>query len=290
MPGHGLGLRCGIQHLPFYRVIFDQGKTRIPNNGANPKPENHIHAMLKALLVAYGFSGCLHAQATFKDQQNQFSNVMQARLNRAAVIESLFAEAGIADPPRGLVLVAYKQERVLEVWGRQDSSIAFTLVRVHPFTAYSGTLGPKRRRGDGQIPEGFYLISQFYPVSPFHLALLVSYPNASDRILAGGPDLGGDICIHGNRVTIGCIPIGDDGIEELYTMCVDQRSSGREIPVYIFPCRMDSLAMAELKSLAADNVKLLAFWENLRQGYDRFVNSFQKLRYWMDEKGKYIFY
>jgi murein L,D-transpeptidase YafK len=246
--------------------------------------------MLRLSLIGCILIDCLAAQATFKDQQNQFPNVMQARLNRAAAIESLYAASGIADPPRGLVLVAYKQERVLEVWGRRDSSIAYTLVRIHPFTAYSGTLGPKRRRGDGQIPEGFYVISRFYPVSPFHLALLVSYPNASDRVLAGGLDLGGDICIHGNRVTIGCIPIGDAGIEELYTMCVDQRSSGREIPVYIFPCRMDSSAMAELRSLAADNVELYAFWENLRQGYDRFVNSFQRLKYWVDEKGRYVFY
>lgn len=231
-----------------------------------------------------------NAQATFKDRQNQFPNVMQARLNQEARIESLFAAAGIPYPSQGLVMVAYKWERVLEVWSRGDSSVAYAVVRTYPFTAYSGTLGPKRRRGDGQIPEGFYLITQFYPVSPFHLALLVSYPNASDRILGEKPDLGGDICIHGNCVTIGCIPIGDSGIEELYTMCVDQRSQGRDIPVYIFPCRMDSLAMVELKSLAADNVKLYAFWENLRQGYDRFVNSCQKLRYWVDEKGKYVFY
>ncbi len=241
-------------------------------------------------LFFFSFSSLLLAQATFKDQQNMHANVMQARLNQAALIESLFAQAGIAYPSRGLVLVAYKWERILEVWSRDDSSVAYAAVRTYPFTAYSGTLGPKRRQGDGQIPEGFYVISQFYPVSPFHLAMLVSYPNASDRILGKGPNLGGDICIHGNRVTIGCIPIGDSGIEQLYTMCVDQRSLGREIPAYIFPCRMDSAAMVELKALAAANVGLYSFWENLRQGYDRFVNSFQKLRYWVDDKGRYVFY
>ncbi len=163
-------------------------------------------------------------------------------------------------------------------------------MRSLPFTAFSGTIGPKRRQGDGQIPEGFYTISRFYPVSPFHLALLVSYPNASDRILGERQNLGGDICIHGHAVTIGCIPIGDAGIEELYTMCVDQQAMGHEIPVYIFPCRMDSAAMVELKSMAGAEIGLYAFWENLREGYDRFFNSFQPLRYRINAKGRYVFF
>ena len=39
-------------------------------------------------------------------------------------------------------------------------------------------------------------------------------PNAADRILGERGRLGGDIFIHGSCVTIGCVPIEDDGIEE----------------------------------------------------------------------------
>ena len=47
----------------------------------------------------------------------------------------------------------------------------------------------------------------------------MSYPNASDRARAkkdGRTKLGGDIMIHGKNVTIGCIPIGDDAIEDVF--------------------------------------------------------------------------
>ena len=32
----------------------------------------------------------------------------------------------------------------------------------------------------------------------------------------GRTNLGGDIMIHGGRATVGCIPIGDDAIEEVF--------------------------------------------------------------------------
>ncbi len=86
-------------------------------------------------------------------------------------------------------------------------------------TAFSGTLGPKLREGDGQIPEGIYGIDYLNPNSRFYLSLKVSYPNASDRARAkvdGRVNLGGDIMIHGKAVTIGCVPVGDDAIEDIF--------------------------------------------------------------------------
>jgi murein L,D-transpeptidase YafK len=232
----------------------------------------------------------LFAQTSFKDQQDRYPRVLQARENTEPAIESLFSAAGIKYPPRKILLCAFKREWSLQMWAKPDSGESYQLIKNYPFTAFAGVLGPKRRQGDCQIPEGFYEISHFYPESPFHLALLVSYPNASDRILGYRASLGGDICIHGNAVTIGCIPIGDAAIEELYTICVDQRSAGRAIPAYIFPCAMDSLGMVELDSLCAEDLELRAFWENLKRGYDLFTNSFLELRFWVNNKGRYVFY
>jgi murein L,D-transpeptidase YafK len=232
----------------------------------------------------------LFAQTTFKDQQDLYPRVLRARNNTKTAIDSLFNSAGIKYPPRRILLCAFKEEQSLQLWAKPDSQESFQLVKAYPFTAFSGILGPKRRQGDLQIPEGFYEISHFYPESPFHLALLVSYPNASDRVLGYRSSLGGDICIHGNAVTIGCIPIGDPAIEELYIVCVDQKSAGHSIQAYIFPRTMDSLGLAGLKATAADDIKLFAFWENLKQGYDRFTNSWQELKFWVNNKGRYIFY
>ncbi|MFQ5607977.1 MAG: hypothetical protein ACE5GA_08525, partial [Candidatus Zixiibacteriota bacterium] len=101
------------------------------------------------------------------------------------------------------------------------------------------------------------------------------YPNKSDRLRKSGNDPGGDIFIHGGNVTIGCMPLGDSNIEQLYIMAVDARSAAQKrIPVHIFPCRMDK---AENKRLLERYVKkrpeLGPFWDELRPIYDQFEEN-----------------
>lgn len=107
----------------------------------------------------------------------------------------------------------------------------------YPMTAFSGTLGPKLREGDRQIPEGVYGIEYLHPNSAYHLALKVSYPNAADRARAaadGRTDLGGNIMIHGKAITVGCVPVGDDAIEDLFLLAA---AVGREnVRVVMAPC------------------------------------------------------
>ena len=119
--------------------------------------------------------------------------------------------------PTELTLIGLKNEQLLEVWGKLNGQQVH--IRTYPFTAFSGRLGPKFREGDGQIPEGIYKISYLNPNSKFHLSMRVNYPNTFDKKMARQEkrsNLGGDIMIHGSDKTIGCVPIGDDNIEELY--------------------------------------------------------------------------
>ncbi|HET9532720.1 MAG TPA: L,D-transpeptidase family protein, partial [Blastocatellia bacterium] len=147
----------------------------------------------------------------------------------------------------------------------------FQMVKQYAFCASSGGLGPKRRQGDGQIPEGFYHIDRFNPVSNFHLSLGINYPNRSDRILGGAGRMGGDIFIHGGCATIGCVPITDDGIKELYIVAVAARSYGQSaIPVHIFPTKLDSAGMKRLERKFNGEARLLDFWLNLKLGFDFF--------------------
>lgn len=114
---------------------------------------------------------------------------------------------------RSVVLICIKSERKLELW------INGKFTKTYPMTAFSGSLGPKKAQGDGQIPEGIYRAEHLNPNSSFYLSIKVSYPNAWDKQWAkeqGRSDLGGDIFIHGSDVTIGCIPIGDKNIEEVF--------------------------------------------------------------------------
>ena len=148
------------------------------------------------------------------------------------------------------------------------------LVKSYPICASSGVLGPKRRQGDMQVPEGFYVVDRFNPVSSFHLSLGFNYPNDSDRVLSDKRSPGGDVFIHGNCVTIGCIPIEDGPMEEVYVAAVDARLGGaRSIPVHIFPARMDEAGVSWLKGQAKGDVELEGFWGGLVEGYAAFETS-----------------
>jgi len=130
------------------------------------------------------------------------------------------------------LLRAFKKEGELELWAENPAG-TYVLVKKYSIYATSGVLGPKRRFGDVQVPECFYELDWFNPQSNFYLSLHVSYANAADRIPGSKQNLGGDIFLHGNCVTIGCIPITDDGIKEIYWLAVLARDAGRRT----FPSR-----------------------------------------------------
>jgi hypothetical protein len=141
---------------------------------------------------------------------------------RRAALESEAARLGLAYPPPKLTLAAYKRERALEVWAKRGEGWA--LYRSYPVLAASGGPGPKLREGDRQVPEGVYRLTHLNPASSYHLSIRVDYPNAFDRARGaqdGRAALGGDIYIHGKAVSIGCLAIGDDNIEELFTLVAD---------------------------------------------------------------------
>lgn len=117
-------------------------------------------------------------------------------------------------------LVALKKERRLEVWLHSKSDPS-RKIRDYPFTGFSGKTGPKLREGDLQIPEGLYGVEYLNPNSDYHLSIKLNYPNAFDQKMARQENRthpGTDIFVHGGSATIGCIPIGDDKIEDLFAI------------------------------------------------------------------------
>jgi murein L,D-transpeptidase YafK len=137
---------------------------------------------------------------------------------------------GIAYPPRRLTLLAFKQERILEVWGANRQG-TYKRLATYPILAASGLLGPKKREGDLQVPEGFYRLTHLNPLSQYHLSIRVDYPNREDIANSRIPrhQMGGDIYVHGNRVSIGCIAIGDSVIERVFCLTALSRASDRRI-------------------------------------------------------------
>jgi murein L,D-transpeptidase YafK len=162
----------------------------------------------------------------------------------------------------------FKHERRLELWVRQADG-EFVLFRNYGICTYSGALGPKVRQGDLQAPEGFYRVrlGQLNPASAYHLSFNLGYPNAYDRAWGRTGDF---LMVHGSCVSIGCYAMGDDNIEEIYTLVeAALRGGQREVPVHIFPFDFSAPPQADWRSSQPWG----EFWGNLQEGFDAFAQS-----------------
>jgi murein L,D-transpeptidase YafK len=191
------------------------------------------------------------------------ARVAAARANAGPRLTRALEAAGVPRP-KALLLRVFKEERVLEVWAAPAPDGPFVHVGDHAICASSGGPGPKARTGDGQVPEGLYRVTTLNPWSQFHLSMRLDYPNAADRARNPGVPvsaLGGEIFVHGNCVTIGCIPIGDEAIEEVYLAALETRGRGGQVSVLILPARPGGPGWAALtRDPSAANVEL---WRSL---------------------------
>ncbi len=216
------------------------------------------------LLSSFGTDG-------FKDDQLRYPRVRAAYKESESSMLALLQNRQIERTKLNVYLRAFKSEQELELWGRNATDGAYQLIKTYEVCQTSGELGPKREQGDLQIPEGFYHIDRFNPSSNYHLSLGINYPNRSDRILGVKGNLGGDIFIHGACVTIGCLPITDSQIKELYIFCVEARNNGQsKIPVTIFPARLTDEAFEQLTNEHRADAGKVESWTDLKSGYDEF--------------------
>ncbi|MCH9674170.1 MAG: hypothetical protein K0U93_22220 [Gammaproteobacteria bacterium] len=140
-----------------------------------------------------------------------------------ARLKAKFASAGAEYPPSEITLLAMKQESILELW-TETATTRPRFIASYQIRALSGSAGPKLREGDRQVPEGFYEIVGLNPNSRYHLSMKLNYPNAFDlkhARLEGRDQPGSNIFLHGKAVSIGCLAMGDDNIEELFVAAAD---------------------------------------------------------------------
>jgi len=222
--------------------------------------------LMASLLVSF-------TTESFKKEQLKNPNVRTAYKEKWSLVKEKLVKAGVDTSHFEIFIRVFKQEAKLEVWAKSKNATQYKLVETYAICQSSGVLGPKRKQGDGQVPEGFYQVKSFNPQSKFYLALGVSYPNKSDLIKGDQTDPGGDIMIHGNCVTIGCMPLTDDKIKEVYVVAVEARNKGQQlIPIHIFPTPLTPQGIARLKSVTTDEAKI-KFWTNLQSGYTYFENK-----------------
>ncbi len=181
---------------------------------------------------------------------------------KTATVEKLKALG--SSPGEAMLIRIFKESSELEVWKRTASG-AFKHFKTYEICAWSGELGPKVREGDRQAPEGFYTITPalMNPNSNYYLAFNTGFPNKFDR--AWGRT-GSNLMIHGDCSSRGCYSMTDESIAEIYALVRESFAGGNSsVQLQIFPFRMTPQNMARHASSPH-----FAFWENIKEGYDRF--------------------
>jgi murein L,D-transpeptidase YafK len=172
--------------------------------------------VMASALVALNVTGQLPPRNyTVQERLEQYGEPVQKRLQPA------FTDAKVSYPPKRLLILGIKDEKEVEVYVRDGPKDSWKFLKSYDIKAASGTLGPKLREGDKQVPEGFYKAESLNPNSRFHLSIRVNYPSPEDRRIAKSENrtnLGGDIMIHGKAKSVGCLAMGDEAAEELFVL------------------------------------------------------------------------
>lgn len=205
-----------------YQVLFSK---TIAADRIRPR-EHRVWNPVRALFLAALALGAGHnAQAlppadSMEDGFSVYDRVLQYGYPARQRLAPYLRAAGVDYPPQTVVLVAFKWEMRLELYaGNSPDDLKF--IRYYNVLAASGSVGPKLREGDRQVPEGIYRFTQLNPNSSFHLSLKVDYPNAFDRMMGNVENrrnLGGDIFIHGGSESAGCLAVSNSVAEEIFTL------------------------------------------------------------------------
>ena len=227
---------------------------------------------------------------SFIDYQKNFPRPGEALKRKEDTLEKQFIAKGLKWPARYIYLRSFKYDSQLEVWVKNEIKDPFQLFKIYKVCALAGSLGPKRMEGDYQVPEGFYYITEFNPNSSYYLSLGINYPNVSDLILSDLLRPGGGIYIHGSCVTVGCIPITDEQIDEVYILAAHAKDQGQDFtPVHIFPVRYNVQRSVDfLENLTKDDPVLKKFASRLEDAFDYFEKYKQLPVVMVSEKGEYI--
>ncbi len=202
----------------------------------------------------------------------------------APISDKMTAELESKQMDKGspVLMRIFKEEAEAEIW-KQNRNGEFALLKTYPICRWSGELGPKVKEGDRQAPEGFYTITPglMNPNSNYYLAFNTGFPNSFDR--AWGRT-GAHLMVHGDCSSRGCYAMTDEQMVEIYALARESFFGGqRSFQLQAYPFRMTAKNMARHR-----NSPHLAFWKNLKQGYDHFEVTKQEPKVDVCER-RYVF-
>lgn len=211
---------------------------------------------------------------SFRKKQMGYTRVREAYADKGKAVVKTLAEHGISRDSLRIYLRAFKTEKKIEVWAKNICDSCFVLVRELDICDMSGTVGPKRRYKDLQVPEGFYHICELNPYSKYFLSMRINYPNASDSIRGVQGHLGNEIFIHGECISSGCLAITNERIKELFIYCIEAYNSEQEkIEMTIFPARLNDNVYSRLIAGYRKDKDKTSLWADLKKSYDLFQKN-----------------
>jgi murein L,D-transpeptidase YafK len=245
-----------------------------PSRGVSRLKRPTVRALLASVAVAaaIALAGC-----------NPDSIVPSGR-SQAPLSEKMLGEieSKRMDKDSPILARIFKEEAEMEVW-KKNRDGEYALLKTYPICRWSGDLGPKKKEGDRQAPEGFYTITpgQMNPASNYYLAFNTGFPNTYDR--AWGYT-GSELMVHGDCSSRGCYAMTDEQIQEIYALARESFFGGQNaFQLEAFPFRMTALNMAKHR-----NNQNFAFWKMLKEGYDNFEATHQEPKVAVCEK-RYVF-
>ncbi len=203
---------------------------------------------------------------------------------QAPLSEKTLAEMASKNMDKDSPILAriFKEEAEMEIW-KKNRDGDYALLKTYPICKWSGDLGPKKKEGDRQAPEGFYTITpgQMNPNSSYYLAFNTGFPNTYDRAMGY---TGSQLMVHGDCSSRGCYAMTDEQIQEIYALARESFFGGQKaFQLQAYPFRMTAMNMAKHR-----NNPNFAFWKMLKEGYDHFNASHQEPKVAVCEK-RYVF-
>jgi len=160
----------------------------------------------------------------------------------------------------------FKKEARLEIWMKKDQG--FVRFSSYPICYYSGRLGPKKKQGDRQAPEGFYTVSkrQLNPNSRWHRSFNLGYPNLFDRAHKRTGDY---LMVHGGCSSIGCYAMTNKVIDEIWAIVTAALDHGQgRFHAHAMPFRLTERNMRR-----HNKNRWLPFWQDMQKGYEMFEQT-----------------
>ncbi|MBL0371596.1 murein L,D-transpeptidase [Rhizobium sp. KVB221] len=211
-----------------------------------------------AFALALGvLAGCTQETLQIESVSNRIEHPLPAKMRDKLRKMNLAMSSPI-------MMRIFKEEEVLEIW-KANASDRYQLVATYPICAWSGMLGPKKKEGDRQAPEGFYTINQHQmnPNSSYYLSFDIGYPNKYDRAYGR---TGSNLMVHGACSSAGCYSMSDAAVLQIYAFAREAfRGGQKNFQVQAYPFRMTAENMAKHRSS-----EHYEFWKNIKTGYDYF--------------------